>query len=1028
MTTFINDISKWYSTGIRNPVANPYFSSYIQSATNSVANIPPISQTPTDVPLETLVALSTYRPIILQSGILQNPASANLPLTQEALRKRLQQSNINVSGFSNFRPSIPGSQVQRRAIDRRVNGVLQRLNARERVLAGLDPKTQELLKKLEDLRNLRKLEQELQRIVGLLEAQIAHYTGIFNAIVNSVDAAAAALLTTVIDKLDLLERAYTAAKNLVLLVAKTIANTLKAIRKLLFEDIPRTVAGIRKGLDALTRILKLPEIKLRLRFPKLPKRPRINLTLGDFLAKYRKLVQTLKDKNSGFYQKAYDMAIQQSGMEIIDPEKDKIQQGLTKARNALREARANLEARQAARSNFIDIARTDLINQIRKNTAVSERERQRILDQNTSLQKRAKLAIANATKRITDLASRRLYLTPSQEREMVPGPEIILNRQNVLGDIPYSRPVTLGGTTVQGIVPGTLLETGYRMPNRQTVYQDRRSSKLYVLQSAQDRVRELAQQTSPTLNKTLAEFNSAISTVQTAVATAAEVKANLNNDVLKAQFGAALVGQAEQVSSIQRQASASLAEARANSQNSQNQVANANIILETDTFNIERIEVIYLKNADGTPRLDTNGNPVPDKTKPVGIVTSTTRRLSAAAATNQATNYNTTISARNGYSIPLTIEASGPKTINVNGQNVYEMVIAIGYRDFNSLNEARAAQLGQQQSSVAFNRDNVSVGTPITSVPASAQLTPLSVVPQTDTPTSPFIRASATATPPRPGTTPPTRPQTTPPIATPGFDIDQSQSIFGTPRKLSVFEIEALNRRLENPDISDQEKTRIRQLLGIAQQIPSDLQLPKDAELDFSQEASRPSLSVTTSGNTARLTFNAGRVVNIEYSINNGITWTILNPPSRAGDVVINNLDNGVYAARVRGIRADGTKTSPSQPQAVVIRTSQPVIRRTEPASSTSVIVVFDDSVTPNDIKNYQFTTRSDNAGWTNAIPASGRGEAVSSPILVFGLEVDKNYTVRIRALYKDGTAGTVSNQANITTFRTRQEGGGLIA
>ena len=41
------------------------------------------------------------------------------------------------------------------------------------------------------------------------------------------------------------------------------------------------------------------------------------------------------------------------------------------------------------------------------------------------------------------------------------------------------------------------------------------------------------------------------------------------------------------------------------------------------------------------------------------------------------------MAARNGYTIPLTIEANGPKTINVNGQNIFEMVVAIGYRDFN---------------------------------------------------------------------------------------------------------------------------------------------------------------------------------------------------------------------------------------------------------------------------------------------------------------------------------------------------------
>lgn len=1019
MTISTNNIANWYSSGVRNPQGNPYFSSYIQNATNSVSRITTTANTPTDVPLETLVALTTYRPIILQSGFLQNPGSANLPSVQESLRKRLEAANITVTGFSNFRPSIPRSQVQSRtrtANDRRVNGVLQNLNARERILAGLDPRTQEFLKKLQDLRALRKLEEELQRIVGLLEQQIAKYTGIFNALVNSIDAAAAALLTVVIDKLDLLERAYTSAKNLVLLVQKAIANTLKALRKLLFEDIPRTIGGIKKGLDALTRLLKLPEIKLKLRFPKLPKFARPNPTFGDFFAKYRKLIQTLKDKNSGFYQKAYDAAIQQSGIEFIDPKKDKIQQGLTKARNALREARAQFEARQAARTNAIDIARTDLINQIRKNTAVSEKERQRILDQNASLQKRAKLAIANATKQVTDLASRRLYLSPAQERELVPGPEIILNRQNVLGDIPYARPVSLGGTTLPGIVPGTILETGFRTPSRQTVFQDRRSSKLYVLQSAQDRVRELAQQTAPGLNRTLAEFNSAIGTVQTAVATAAEVKANLNNNIIKAQFGAALIGQAEQVSRIQQQASASRAEGQ---QSTTNNVANANILFETDTFSIEKLEIIYLKNADGSYKFDATGNRVPDKTKPVAIVTSTTRRFSSAAAANQATNYNTTTAARNGYTIPLTIEASGPKTINVNGQNVYEMVVAIGYRDFNALNQARAEQLGQQQSATAFNPATVSIGT-ITSVPTSAQATT-----QVNNAT-PVSTTSATFTP-TPATTSPGS-NTAPPPTVSGYDIAE-------PGKLSIFEINALNNKLSDPNVSEQEKQRIRQILGVKQQLPTDLKLPEDTRLDFSQEVNRPNLNVKSSGNTATLSFNARSNsdprVNVEYSLNNGNTWIALTPPRVSGDIVIPNLDTGIYAARIRGIRADGTTSVPSQPIPIVISISQPVIVGVRPRTSTSAKILFDDTIGIGQIQKYQFKAITGNqiGAWFDALPGeSDNQQAVRSPIVVFGLETDKPHTITIRAIYADGTPGNPSNAITYTPFKTAAEGGGVIA
>lgn len=968
--TFLQDLR----SATRSAQTNPYFASYIQNATNDVSQIASVSRVPSDVPLETLVALSTFRPTT-SPGTVTQTSPQNIQSVQDAIRARLQASNINITNLSNFVPSIAGNAIQTRgnptANDRRVNGVVRGLNARQRVLAGLDPKTRKLVEDLEDLKKLRELQAKLEAIAARLEQEIAKYTGIFNAIVNGPDAIASAFLTSLINKIELLERSYTSAKNLILLVKKTIENTVRAITKALFKDIPQSIARIRTGFDALTKILKLPEISLRLRFPKRPKFPRMNWTIGDFYQKYRKAFETLKQKNSQFYQKALDTAIQQSGVEIIDPNKDKIQQGLTKARNALKEARAQLQARQAVRNEAINRARTQLIDNIRKTTQVTERERERIARGDTGLQRNAKNAIARAQARLADIAGRRLYLTPEEQRIIQPSSRVAGSTTNAFGDLSYS-------------INGRIVVT----PDGRTVYKDRRTDKLYVIQSPQDRVRELTATSVNRLQANAQEFTAGIGTINTAIATAAEVQATMNSKVLKAEFGINLLQEAQNVNNITREA-----------RQSTNQVTQQQNPVLADEFTI-----------DAETR----------------TVTTITRRLSASEATNQATAYNRRTAEFNGYTTPLTIRPSGPKLLNVSGQNIYELVLAITYKDFNRLNQARFEQLGQQQSAVAFDRSTATVGTPITSVPASA---PISVSPQVEVPTSQFVAASAT---PR-TQTPPTRPRTstpapTPPIATPGFDIDQSQSIFGTPRKLSVFEIEALNNRLNSPFISDEEKVRIRQVLGVANQLPADLQLPQDPELEFSQEATRPNLSVTSAGNTAKLSFNAGRVSNIEYSLDNGRTWTILNPPSRAGDVVIRDLDNGIYAARVRGIRTDGTKTIPSQPQAVVIRTSQPVIRRTEPATSTSVLIIFDDSVTANDIKNYQFTTRSDNSGWFNALPSNGRGEAVSSPIVVFGLEVDKTYTVRIRAVYKDGTAGNPSNQATFNTFKTRQEGGGLIA
>jgi flagellar hook-basal body complex protein FliE len=860
--TFLQDLR----SATRSAQTNPYFASYIQNATNDVSKIASVSRVPSDVPLETLVALSTFRPITAPGTVTQT-SPQNIQGVQDAIRARLQASNVNITNLSNFVPSIAGNAIQTRgnptANDRRVNGVLRGLNARQRVLAGLDPKTRKLVEDLQDLKRLRELQAKLEALAARLEQEIIKYTGIFNAIVNGPDAIASAFLTSVINKIELLERSYTSAKNLILLVKKTIENTVRAITKALFKDIPQSIARIRTGFDALTKILKLPEISLRLRFPKRPKFPRMNWTIGDFYQKYRKAFETLKQKNSQFYQKALDTAIQQSGVEIIDPNKDKIQQGLTKARNALKEARAQLQARQAVRNEAINRARTQLIDNIRKTTQVTERERERIARGDTGLQRNAKNAIARAQARLADIAGRRLYLTPEEQRIIQPSSRVAGSTTNAFGDLSYS-------------VNDRIVVT----PDGRTVYKDRRTDKLYVIQSPQDRVRELTATSVNRLQANAQEFTAGIGTINTAIATAAEVQATMNSKVLKAEFGINLLQEAQNVNNITREA-----------RQSTNEVTQQQNPVLADEFTI-----------DAETR----------------TVTTITRRLSASEATNQATAYNRRTAEFNGYTTPLTIRPSGPKLLNVSGQNVYELVLAITYKNFNNLNQARLEQLGQQQSAVAFDRSTATVGTPITSVPASA---PISVSPQVEVPTSQFVAASAT---PRTST-----PAPTPPIATPGFDIDQSQSIFGTPRKLSVFEIEALNNRLASPLISDEEKVRIRQILGVANQLPTDLQLPKDAELEFSQEVTRPNLNVNLSGNTATLSFNARSNsdprVNVEYSLDNGNTWTAANPPRVSGDIVIPNLDTGIYAARIRGIRADGTTSISSQPKPIVINISKPV-------------------------------------------------------------------------------------------------------
>jgi len=933
-----------------------YFQIYIRNATNSPSgNVSTIAQIPQDVPLETLIALTTYKPQVAQ-GIRAIQQPQTIATISAASALRLQQTGLFTNNLQNFRPSVSGRAIQRR----RGDGQRIPLNPRERILRGLDPRTRQLVQDLEDLRILRQLQDRLQQQTDRLEQQINKYTSIFNALVNAPDALVSAGLTFLINKIDQLEQLYNAAKAVYELVKRAYQNTRKAIIKALFKDIPRFRDRVRKSLNVLRRILKLREIPRILRFPKFPKRPRINFTIGDFYAKYKLALGNLRIKNSLAYDRAYATALQQSGFEIVDPNKDKIQRGLAKARNSLRQVRAEFQVKQAIRTAAVENVRAKLIDNVRHVNRTVERERQNILKQYQNAKTAGELARQQ-------VGSRKAYLSTTEASQLLQSSRVDASIKNIYGDLP----------------------TGTITPDGRTVYTDRTNNRVYVLQTARDRINELANRTTARATANLGEIASAANTINNLTTSYGALVGGLNNNVIKTEVLRNIAQEAQTVNQITQQAQQTPPEISSLSTGTQQQEIAVN-----------------------------------EQTK---TITTVSRRLRPNDALNEAELLNRQRAQQVGYSVALTTEGTQPIPKRINGQTVFEARLTITYASQSLEGRITQVGVGQGRGSTVIARGDF--GQPI----ILPQLTPsqlqVSPIVETQVAETTFIRASATATPPR-TTAPRTRVtgSNVPPIATPGFDIDESQSIFGTPRKLSVFEIEALTRRLENPDISDQEKARIRQLLGIAQQIPSDLELPKDPQLEFSQEATRPNLSVTTAGNRARLTFNAGRVSNIEYSIDNGRTWTILNPPSRAGDVVIDNLDNGVYAARVRGIRADGTRTSPSQPQAVIIRASQPIIRRTEPFSSTSYNIIFDDVVTPNDIKNYQFTTRGDNTGWTDALPAAGRGAAVSSPISIFGLEVDRTYTVRIRALYRDGTVGNVSNQATITTFKTRSEGGGFIA
>jgi len=719
-----------------------------------------------------------------------------------------------------------------------------------------------------------------------------------------------------IDKIDQLEKFYNALKATFLLIKKAYENTKKAVIKALFRDIPRFTRNVKKTVNVLGRILKLREVPRVLKFPKFPKLPRLGFSFADFYAKYKLALNNLKDKNGEFYDKAYSTALQQSAFEITDPNEDVIQRGLRKARNSLRQARAQFQAKQAIRNAAVERARNELIGNIRQTNTTVERERQNILKQHQNAKTAGQLSRQQ-------IGSRKAYLSTTEASQLLRSSRVNTEIKNTYGDSP----------------------TGTITPDGRTVYTDRTNNKVYVLQTARDRITELASRTTTRVTANLGEVVSATNTVNNLFVSYGTVVGGLNSNVIKTELARNIVQEAQTVNQISQIA----------------QQAPGPVALSS-----------------GTQQQEVSIN---QETK---SITTVSRRLRPNDALTEVEALNRQRAEQLGYSGVVSADTIPPIIKQFNGQSIFEARLTISY--------------------------------------ASQSLVPATQVveaPQIGTPTS-FIRASAVVTPSGITSTGSSAPSDT---VISGGDIVTDRP------ELSIFVRDILINRLESPDVPEQEKQRIRQLLGTGAEISSGQQLPADPQLDLSQEATRPNLTVETSGDTARLTYNAGRVANAEYSLDNGRTFTSVNPPARSGQIIINNLQNGVYAARVRGIRADGSLTAPSQPKAIVIRMSEPVIIRTEPRTSTSALVFFDDFINTNEVRIYQFTIRGDNSGWTDVIPeARGDRIGIFSPVAVYGLDVNRTYTIRIRAAYKDGTFGDPSNTATFTTFRTRSEGGEAIA
>lgn len=232
------------------------------------------------------------------------------------------------------------------------------------------------------------------------------------------------------------------------------------------------------------------------------------------------------------------------------------------------------------------------------------------------------------------------------------------------------------------------MATGLITRDGQIVYQDRRNNKLYVLQGIAERVNQQAQRTIGNFSNNLREISDVANVTKNFVQSVGTVGASFNRNYIRQEFNTNLANIANDVNNTTQQ---TRNEVIADANNPQRNQPNITQVNETN-FSISAQQK--------------------------AITTSVSRQNPAQALSDVAIE-NRRVAENNGYSVPLTVESTGPTTIYINGQRWYKATATVTYKNFNPLNQARAEQLGQQPSATIFNPSTFSVGGPITSVPQS---------------------------------------------------------------------------------------------------------------------------------------------------------------------------------------------------------------------------------------------------------------------------------------------------------------------
>jgi len=162
-----------------------------------------------------------------------------------------------------------------------------------------------------------------------------------------------------------------------------------------------------------------------------------------------------------------------------------------------------------------------------------------------------------------------------------------------------------------------------------------------------------------------------------------------------------------------------------------------------------------------------------------------------------------------------------------------------------------------------------------------------------------------------------------------------------------------------------------------------------------------PTINSITPGNkTASINFtenadNGLAITNYKYSIDNGLSWSLRDPISRAIPLIVSDLENGLeYSIKILAINQKGSSiASNSKSVTPGYAPDAPTITSISSGDGTASVHFFDNNTNGFNITNYRYSIDSD--AWVMV--------AATNPIALSGLNNGQTYSIRILAVNDRG-------------------------